>query len=53
MAETDTILEQKLDEIIKLHKKVIQHLELLNEDRCENEEPIDPYVEAVLQQNLR
>ena len=34
MAETDALLEQKLDELIRLHKKEIKLLELLTEDRC-------------------
>jgi hypothetical protein len=34
MAETDALLEQKLDELIALHKLEIKLLELLTKDRC-------------------
>ena len=34
MAENETMLEQKLDELISLQKKEIKLLELLTEDRC-------------------
>jgi hypothetical protein len=34
MAEIETVLEQKLDELIILQKKEIKLLEQLTEDRC-------------------